>query len=340
MMFQRILVPLDGSQRAEQAIPLAVRLARASGGSLLFLRIVPPLLMTGMAPYPPVALTYLQNLQSLEEQQWASAQAYLEKSMEASEFAGLDMHAAVHVGPPASVILQVVQEQSIDLVVLCSHGFTGIKRWALGSVAQKVVRHSPVPVFLLREQHLNLTKKVAQPIRALVALDGSSFAEAALLPTAHLVAALSSPAEGALHLLQVMRRPAPEEEREYWLGGLADDVYRAAHRAADESLYSARAALLRELSGKLSVQVDWSVAEGSDIAHTLIQVAEGGKGPAIQRPSDVLGLAAHGRGGIQRWVVGSVAERVLQGSTLPLFLVHPQAPSSSSSEGEASRGSF
>src|SRR5258708_10093057 len=106
------------------------------------------------------------------------------------------MHHGVVSGDIAPSLLQAIQRESIDLIVLCSHGYTGFKRWALGSVAQKVVRQSPVPVFLLREQHLQLTDKVVQPVRAAIALDGSSFAEAALLPTAHLVAALSSPSAG------------------------------------------------------------------------------------------------------------------------------------------------
>ena len=122
-MFQRILVPLDGSLRAEQAISLAARLARASGGSLFFVRVVPPVFGTESIPYPPLALT---RLQELEEQQRANARTYLAKRMAAREFAGLEMHATATSGLPASTILQVVQEQNIDLVVLCSHGMVAM----------------------------------------------------------------------------------------------------------------------------------------------------------------------------------------------------------------------
>ncbi len=318
-MFQRILVPLDGSQRAEQAIPLAARLARASGGSLFLIRVVNTIREFGA--YSPRAILYFQELYEIE---LADARDYLAGITALSEFAGLEMHHAVVSGDIAPSLLQAIQRESIDLIVLCSHGYTGFKRWALGSVAQKVVRQSPVPVFLLREQHLQLTDKVVQPVRAAIALDGSSFAEAALLPTAHLVAALSSPSAGELLLLQVVQMPTEQEERECQQRGLDVDLRQATSRAADNSLRAARATLLRELPGKILAHIAWSVVENGDVADALIQAAEVGRGLGAQQASDLLALTTHGRSGIQRWVLGSVTERVLQGSTLPLFIVHPQ----------------
>ncbi|HEU5377881.1 MAG TPA: universal stress protein [Ktedonobacteraceae bacterium] len=327
-MFQRILVPLDGSERAEQAIPLAARLARASGGSLFFVRVVETLHTVRLSTPLPTA-----DLQEIEEHERAEAMDYLTEKTAASEFAGIKMHRAVISGSTPSALLQIVQQEHIDLIVLCSHGYTGFKRWALGSVAQKVIRQSPVPVLLLREQHLNLKDKVVQPVRAAIALDGSPFAKAALLPAAHLVAALSSPAQGELLLLQVVEMPTEREERACQQRRLDVDLRQAISRAADDSLQAARMNLLRELSGEPLAHIAWSVIEDGDIAHALIQAAEEGKGTGIQQPSDVLALTTHGRGGMQRWVLGSVTERVLQGSTLPLLVVHaPEAWSSSVAE--------
>lgn len=319
-MFQRILVPLDGSERAEQAIPLAARLARASGGTLFLVRVVETL--REVRVYAPLMTAYLQDV---EERERAEAMDYLTEKTAAGEFAGLKMHRVVVSGATPSTLLQVVQQEQIDLIVLCSHGYTGFKRWALGSVAQKVVRQSPVPVLILREQHLNLNEKVVQPVRAAVALDGSPFAEAALLPAAYLVAALSSPAQGELLLLHVVEMPTEREERACQQRGLDVDLRQAISRAADASLQAARMNLLRELSGGPLMHIAWSVIEEGDIAHALIQAASEGKGTGIQQPSDVLALTTHGRGGIQRWVLGSVTERILQGSTLPLLIVHSHA---------------
>lgn len=315
-MFQRILVPLDGSKRAEQAIPLAARLARASGGSLVFVRAVDPL-RTLLIYSPDTA----ECLQKFQEQEQADAADYLAGISALSECIGLERRCSMLSGPAPSSLLQAVQQEHIDLIVLCSHGYTGFKRWALGSVAQKVVRQSPVPVLLLREQNLNLTDKMAQPVRAVVALDGSPLAEAALRPSAHLVAALSSPAKGELLLVRVVQRSTAREERQCRQQGRAIDLRQAVLRAADDSLRAARAALLRELSGTAGVQIAWSVIEDGDVAEALIQAAASGKGPGVPA-SDLLALTTHGRSGIQRWVLGSVTERVLQGSTLPLLIVH------------------
>jgi nucleotide-binding universal stress UspA family protein len=310
---------LDGSQRAEQAIPLAARLARASGGSLFLVQVVNTI--REFAAYSPRAILYFQEL---SEKERADARDYLAGIAALSEFAGLEVLHAVVSGDIAPSLLQMIQRERIDLIVLCSHGYTGLKRWALGSVAQKVVRQSPVPVFLLREQRLQLQDKVVQPVRAAVALDGSPFAEAALLPTAHLVAALSSPAEAELLLLQVAQMPTEQEERECQQRGLDVDLRKVTLLAADNSLRAARATLLQEFTGKQRVHVAWSVLEDGDTADALIQAAEVGKGSGIRQTSDLLALTTHGRAGIQRWVLGSVTERVLQGSTLPLFIVHPQ----------------
>lgn len=325
-MFQRILVPLDGSTRAEQAIPLAARVAHASGGSLHVLQVVPPPYGTGFAPYPPLARMPLQDL---EEQQRASAQAYLAKRLAVSELAGLAVHTAVISGLPASAILQVVQEQHIDLVVLCSHGATGFTRWVLGSVAQHVVRYSSAPVFLIREQNLRLVEKVGRPIHATVALDGSPFAEAALLPAAQLVAALSAPAEGELLLLLVLQLPTVQEGQESYQYMREVNLRQALLQAAHDTLLSAREKLGRDLPGTLTtptkpiIRITKAVLEDGDVADALLKATEGRKQPGIQQPSDLLALTTHGRAGFQRWVVGSVTERVLQGSTLPLLVVHP-----------------
>jgi cell division protease FtsH len=101
-------------------------------------------------------------------------------------------------GPIPQRILYSIEAQAIDLVVMCSRGETGFKRWPLGSVAQKIIRHSPVPVLVLHESAGTLSNQHPagqRPVRILVALDGSSLAEAALEPAVALATALSAPGQ-------------------------------------------------------------------------------------------------------------------------------------------------
>lgn len=317
-MFKRILVPLDGSARAEQVLPFAARLARAAGGSIVLLQVVDTLNRLGV--YSVGAAVFLQEVL---EKDLADAAAYLSGIATSGEFKGIETRIAVFSGLPASHILDVAQEQDIDLIVMCSHGYTGFKRWTLGSVAQKVARQSAVPVLLVREQNLKLKEQMTHGVRALVALDGSPLAEAALLPVAQLVAVLSAPGRGELHLVQLVDVPTIEEEFDSMLE--ADfNARQVALEAAGTYLQSVRAKLFQDNLASTNLQITWSVEECRDAADALIQIAETGKGIGTRKASDLIALTTHGRSGLQRWISGSVTERVLNGSTLPMLIVHPQ----------------
>lgn len=318
-MFKRILVPLDGSSRAEQVLPLAARLARATEGSLLLLRVVDPLRAPGV--YSVGAAAFMQEV--LEKER-ADAAAYLARIAASAELRHLHTRIAVYSGQPAVQILDVAEQQGSDLLVLSSHGFTGITRWAMGSVSQKVARHSPAPVLLVRDRH-PMKEQAAHAVRALVALDGSPFAEAALAPAARLVAALSAPGEGTLHLVQLVEVPTVEEEFSFLLTAQSDFRQTALH-AAGTYLQALRARLLQDGETPAGLQITWAVEECTDIADALTQMAQTGSGPVTtQQACDLLVLTTHGRSGLQRWITGSVTERVLGASTMPLFIVHPRA---------------
>ena len=136
----------------------------------------------------------------------AEAKQYLLAASTAKELSAVPTETVVLYGPAAMSILAVAHSSGADLIVLCSHGYSGITRWVLGSVAEKVAHHAAVPVLVLREggpvpaaPHPDAT------LRALVALDGSAHAKAALEPAALLIAALAAPAAGALHLVRVVK---------------------------------------------------------------------------------------------------------------------------------------
>lgn len=319
-MFKRILVPLDGSKQAEHALPVAAHLARVGEGSLLLLHVVSTSSDYGMYATGMGAAVFLQEALDKE---LTRAAAYLAGVAHSLGVEGIETRIAVYAGRAAPYILDVAREQEIDLIVVCSHGHTGFKRWTPGSVAQNVLRRSALPVLLVREQNLSLKEQMTHGVRALVALDGSPFAEAALLPAADLVAACSAPEKGALHLVQLVDVPTVEEE--FGEMSNADFTFRqTALETAGNYLQSVRAKLLREHSLSANMQITWSVEECTDVAGALIQIAESGKGLGTRRTSDLIALTTHGRSGLQRWIAGSVTERVLHGSTLPLLIVHPQ----------------
>lgn len=313
-MFRRILVPLDGSNRAEQAIPVAARIARACGGSILLAQVA-------TAPKTYGTFTEFSYMADLVDTEMRDARDYLKAMAQFPLLADITVETDVLYGAAAQTLLSMATQFESDLIVMTSQGKTGVKRWLLGSVAQKIARHSPVPVLVLRESG---ARPDSSPVRALVTLDGSVLAKAALQPAAQLIAALSAPAPGALHLLRVVKPPTTDEKEE-------DTEYIT--RMREQALHKAKLYLQSIVEhlldgpvGKLNLGLTWSVALSEDVAETIVQVAERGEdaaGAGVYGRCDVIAMATHGREGFQHWALGSVAERVLSASHLPLLIVRP-----------------
>ena len=306
-MFKQILVPLDGSTRAEQALPVAARLARASSGSIVLMRVANfPMDYGGGYTQAPllteqVIETELDNLDD-----------YLKKVATSEALAGISIKTEAMFGQPLQDILSVVESRRVDLIVICSHGRTGLKRWALGSVAQALAHQSPVPLLVLREggQVPAISSgAITHPVCALVALDGSPFAETALIPAANLVAALAAPNEGSC-------------------------IWRMlSHSIGDETQQAAKmyiAGVTEQLQQKLknlNLSITWSLLRDRDVAGSIVDMAEHGAGKATTEQvngCDLIAMSTHGRGGLERLMMGSVTERVLHSTKLPMLIVRPQ----------------
>jgi nucleotide-binding universal stress UspA family protein len=253
----------------------------------------------------------------------APATAYLAHIATREELAGITIETITLAGTVARTILDAVLEYQVDTIVLCSHGRSGPTRWALGSVAEKVARHALVPVLVLRKPHdvfPGQRTSTGHQLRALVALDGSSLAESALAPAAQMILALAAPAPGALHLVQVVRPSANIEDRPNEQDTLLESADRLQEQALREAHDYLRAVAERVRTGDLAgrkLQVTWSVAVAEDVASTLVQLAE------EKEVTVLIALASHGRGGLQRWALGSVAERVLESTRIALLIVRP-----------------
>lgn len=321
-MFQRILVPLDGSVLAEQALPTAARLARIAGGSVILLRVVrPPVEYVSGATY--MIYTPLDTMERMMKEEVAEAKLYLEDVASSRTLEGVHSQLEVYTGPATPVILFVTEAQKIDVIVMSSHGRTGLKRWILGSVAQKVVRSSSVPVLLLREHETVVAGPhpyVERPLRVLVTLDGTVVAKAALQPAAQLIAALAAPGQGAMHLMRVVKHEARSGEM---YGATTNEEH--LHKAK-LYLQSVTSHLRAGLAAELKLTVTWSVTLDKDVASAIIGVAENGEdaeGTGVFGGCDVIALTTHGREGFQHLMMGSIAERVLNGTRLPLLIVRP-----------------
>lgn len=319
-MWQRILVPLDGSARAERALSVAARLASSTGGTLILFRV-----------YQLVPSDSLVRSEQLDTADQREAHAYLGRLQARQEVAGVRSEIRALGGAVARTILDAVAAYAADSIVITSHGRGGFSRWMLGSVSEHVARHAPVPVLILRQPDLTQPALPSSAPdgtwRALVGLDGSATAEVALAPTAALLRALAGDAPAEVWLMQVIEPLLETHERQ--AAPPRDPQAVHAQLVQDAEAYL-RAVAQRFEGGDLrryALRARWSAREATDVAMTLIQAAEGavaGAPPDEREPSlvvSLVALATHGRDATRLWALGSIAGRILGGSTLPLLLV-------------------
>ena len=311
-MFERILVPLDGSSVAERALPVTTRLAQASShGSIVLVR----------------AVSSTQS-RTIREAHLASAHKYLNQLLPLHMGHGLSIERVARLGPATSTILATAQAHATDLIVMCSHGYTGIARTILGSIAREVVYQSPLPILLLRAEGPLPTEThpdAHRTPRILVGLDGSAYAKQALLPAASLITALATPAQGAVHLTRVIIPSAYQHSGPFQQS--LDDTIQKAERSLRRTIENIRDGFEVPSIAQLHLQFTCSVAVSEHVAESLIRVAEQGEGVEGSKETpfcDLIALSTHGHRGLHRWALGSVTEHVLTGTKLPMLIVRPK----------------
>ncbi len=297
-MIQTILVPLDGSTLAEQALAAADQLARRSNARIVLVRApnMEPAYATAESAY---GLIYPE--QALGKAT-AEAKDYL-KSMQALQASrGYAVGTVVVEGDAAGAVVDVASQIKADIIAMSSHCYSGLTRWLLGSVTEKVLRAAPCPVLVVRSR---------RPIqRMLLPLDGSQLSERSLAPALEVARALGA----QVTLLRVVPEFHVEQLRdldefEYGLGPrLVEEMQ------ADADNY------LRRLSQTFSEQgiaVSCEVRFGPAAA-SILTFAE-------NHAVDLIAMATHGRSGLQRWVYGSVTEKVLRAGEYSMLVVRPRA---------------
>ena len=145
-MYRRIMVPLDGSPLAEQALPHAIAHAKHTGAELILLRVLVPL---SRSHGPPEAA-----LRRAEESTAADAADYLERIAAGISEQDIPVQVVTTEGRPHLEITGFVEDNQVDLIVMSTRGQSGISRWLMGSVADRVVRGASVPVLLVRTQNI------------------------------------------------------------------------------------------------------------------------------------------------------------------------------------------
>lgn len=299
-MFQHLFVPLDGSPGAERAIPLAARLARSVGGSITFLHMIPPLTVgeSTTGHLPATAQMVERETQALLE-----AAAYLGSvpATYAAELAGVSTELEVACGLTPSLLASTTSSDHGDLVVMGSHREAGLERWGQASSAWLAIHRQIGALLIVKEQGRELQPDQAHPLRVVVPLDGSLFAETALEPAARLLAQLSCFGElpSEMHLVYVVAE------------------HGAAYEKAERYLQTTRERLRRQRILSEYCLVTSAVIVGNDVAEVLLeQVHAIGGSPCIA-------MATHGREGVPRLMWGNITERVLDTVTGPLLIVHP-----------------
>lgn len=284
-MFNKILVPLDGSKLAEQGLPYAQMMAGAWGASVTLLRVTDP----------DARLPFTAN---------QSASDYLEFT--ATSLKPLAVDTMEKIGKPAEVIVDIAKADENCLIAMATHGMTGARRWLLGSVASKVVQTAVNPILLIRAVPDTPPSGVIALKRVIVPLDGSGLAEK-ILPY---VRSLASKLSLDMQLVRTYNLPP----NAYVLAdGVIDQgpaQYRKKLHEESEQYLDGKAAGLRA-DGFASVSA--TSIEG-DAASELIDLAAG-------QPQSLIAISTHGRSGFGRWVLGSVAEKVVQNSRAPVLLI-------------------
>lgn len=314
-MFTRILVPLDGSPLAQSALPYALALASAEDAPVTLLSVVPP---TQMLPD-----YYIPYSAAMEAAQLAAAGDALDTLARSLRAHGPRVTTAVAVGDAADQILRYAEENDVDAIVMASHGRGGAFHWAFGSVARRILTGATVPTLVVRAKDAPEHAETPASLRSiLVPLDGSELAEA-VLP---LVTDLARSIGASVTLARVVP----------FLGGIymaspyaplvVPDTF---DQAMEDARTTARAYLdaAAERLRRAGITVE-TVERDGDPASRLLSLMD-------EEHYDLVVAATHGRTGITRWVMGSVAEHLIEASHTPVLLVRSVVPAKTeSSEAE------
>lgn len=296
-MFERILLPLDGSELAEAALPYGEELLKRFDSELILFHARGP----EHEQYEHMHQMYLSNIAETVEHNVRKGQP---KDTE------VKVTTKVQVGNPDENICKIVDENDVGLIVMATVSTSGNKLGKMiGSVTDYVCRTVPIPVMLIRPQVIKPIDSRKRLInRILLPLDGSDLSQEAIPVAEELAVKLKVP----ITLFQMAEIVVPSA------GGRAPVVDHTKWIEALEQAALAETLKLEKKSREKGITVTHSVTSGHDAAKEIIETGK-------KVGADLIVMSTHGRSGVGRWVLGSVAEKVLRYSETPLMLVNFRA---------------
>lgn len=293
-MYRIILVPVDGSKLAERALSLAIPLAEEHGATVLLVHAHEPMLPLTVGGGAPVRDT------ALDEQMERDSRTYVDRLVRRlAKLTSVPVEGECRSGKVVPTLCAVAAERGVSLIVMSTHGRGGFQRLWLGSVADALVRHATVPVLLVRGARPMAKRMAGAPpfTRLLVPVDGSPRAERAIAAAKALAA--NAPVRLVLiHVLHPMSAVAGVN--------LKRDPAQEIAAAYLEPLARRDATATTEM--RIDVRVD------ANVARVLLEAVE-------QHDADLIVMSGQGLSGVQRLLVGSVADKLIRTATVPVLVV-------------------
>jgi nucleotide-binding universal stress UspA family protein len=311
-MYRKILVPLDGSELAEVALRYAKEPAVKLGAEVILVHVCSP----EECQCEPEKC-YIQPMHRVYIEHTASM---FKDELEKVEARNAEIGWETLIGDPAIEIIRYSKEKDASLIIMATHGRSGISRWAMGSVTDKVIRGSVVPVQIIRAfvpedtPHSDLPEE-----KILVLLDGSNMAEQ-VLPYVTQHAEMSG---REVILLRVLEPPDMESPVSYYL---TPQDYPPTRPLKWEDYAEQETAKYKEVAKEYLAGIEKRLKDvGLKVRPEILmgKPADEIVDYVSKNPFNLIVMSTHGRSGLTRWAFGSVADKVLHATPSPILLVRP-----------------
>jgi len=309
-MFERILLPLDVSELPEIVIPYAQELATKFASEII-------LYYVRAKDHEELKNLTLGYLDRVAEN--------IKQHIPNNENKAITIITKIAEGEPAQSICELVNNNKIDLIIMPSVGASGLKIGKmLGSVTDHVCHTVPIPILLIKPQHAQLTRKEKLFNNILIPLDGSELSKLSLPIGEEIAARLKIP----IILFEMALIDYPSANSSYMYGSeyvktndrneqVIESNYAQANEGETSRIQADLNAIEKGLKEK-GLSADHTITAGIDAAKEILQISK-------ERGIDLIVMSTHGRSGVNRWLFGSVAEKVLRYGDVPLLLINARA---------------
>ena len=291
MAYKKILVPLDGSEIAEKALPFVKSIAKLKNSNVILFA---------------VSLTVFVDRRD------RLFTSYLEVTAKELKQEGIKATTATSYGDVAREIVKYANNNKIDLIIMATHGYSRAKQWMFGSITQKVLYGTKIPVLLIKSKAPEVSVEFN---RILLTLDGSPFSES----TFPYVVGLAKNTNKEVLLLHICEPPIVPSYGSRPISRTwekhRDDMWKEMEGLSTSYLKKTMAALKKKGIKKVKSRV--IKAQSAEVAKTIMQISK-------EENIDLIIMAARGRSGVSSWVYGSIANKIVDEFSRPILLIRPE----------------